>query len=80
MPDDNERGAPPPGPPRDPVFVEPDEDEDEGAQPAVEEGAPREQLELIPSRSARYARRLVAFASGKGGVGKSFLCANLGIF
>jgi len=46
MVDDPER---PPGPPQDPVFVEPDEDEEEAAPApaAPEEGAPREQLELI---------------------------------
>ena len=65
-----------------PAAVEPEvgeEEEDEGPL-STGDGVPREQLELISSRSARYARRVVAFASGKGGVGKSFLCANLGIF
>jgi flagellar biosynthesis protein FlhG len=76
MSDENDKPTPPP----DPVFVEPDEDDDEGAAPRIEDGAPREQLEPTSTRSARYARRLVAFASGKGGVGKSFLAANLGIF
>src|SRR5512146_1496245 len=57
-----------------------EEDEEETATPRVEDGAPAEQLELIATRSQRYARRVVAFASGKGGVGKSLVCVNLGIF
>jgi flagellar biosynthesis protein FlhG len=57
-----------------------EEDEEELAPGPPEEGAGAEQLELIASRSTRYGRRLVAFGSGKGGVGKSVLCANLGIF
>jgi flagellar biosynthesis protein FlhG len=56
------------------------EEDEEESTASSGSGAPVEQLELISNPSARYARRVVAFASGKGGVGKSFLCANLGIF
>ena len=76
--DDNGHIAPlDPGAVIDPPIEDDDED---GTAPRVEEGSPAEQLELIATRSQRYARRVVAFASGKGGVGKSLLCANLGIF
>jgi flagellar biosynthesis protein FlhG len=70
-------------PPLDPgaVIDPPIEDDDEDVTTSrSEDGSPLEQLELIATRSQRYARRVVAFASGKGGVGKSLLCANLGIF
>jgi flagellar biosynthesis protein FlhG len=81
--EDEPSPAPPPDDPLAPaVVIDPliEDDDEEAGPPRPDEGSPLEQLELIATRAQRYGRRVVAFASGKGGVGKSLLCANLGIF
>jgi flagellar biosynthesis protein FlhG len=82
MATDDESGLPPIEPLDPAAVIDPliEEDDEEAAPPRPEEGTPNEQLELIATRSQRYGRRVVAFASGKGGVGKSLVCANLAIF
>jgi flagellar biosynthesis protein FlhG len=36
-------------------------------------------LERVPSPSPEYPNKLWAFGGGKGGIGKSFLCSNIGV-